>query len=183
MKHVIPNPRPGRPAPKTEGPAPEPGAKKLRLAAILLWVVAVVQILGGVLLIVRAPEEQDENLAELLHQGSRVSIHSILAAPPEKRVEFDQLRESAILNLRLWHACDVAAGLALAGCAYFLRRRPLAATLGALVLLIALTATKSIFGPPTPLSIFLVRILLSYAAVGAILAVLVARREQPAVAT
>jgi hypothetical protein len=150
MKHVIPNPRASKhkegadPAPPAV--APTPGARKLRFAAALLWLVAMAQIIVGIVYVVLAPEEWDDRFHASLQAERRISLHEVMAAPLEMRAGFDQQRLAAIRTLRWWHAADIISGVAILAGALLVRRRPFTATVGALSLFFVAAMVTGIFG-------------------------------------
>jgi hypothetical protein len=175
MNKSIPNPYQASSVPAM----PVQGAKKFKMAARILWIVAALQIVSGLIFIVLTPDRVDSMLDEALAKN-RIPLLYAKAAPAEKRAEFDQSREALILRLRLWEGCDLAAGAIMIGCAIFVRRRPVAATTVALVVFFLLTAAKASFQQLMPMTMVFARVLVLYALVAALVAAVGGKREQTA---
>jgi hypothetical protein len=160
----------------TAAPPPEPGAAKFRLAARMLWVVAILQIVAGGILLALANDEADSLVAGFLRE-KQVTIYEVKAIPAEKRAEWDRAHQALTSKLRMWHGCDLLAGLLTLGCAIYLRRAPVAATICPLVLFFFVTALKATF-LGMPLGFFFARVVVLYALIAALVAVLAARKQR-----
>ncbi len=152
---------------------------KLKIAAILLWIVAAVQIVAGIAFTVLATEEVDRNLNELLGE-KRITIFEVKAAPDEKRMEFDRMKAKAVNMMRLWHGFDIAVGIATGVCAVMVWRQPMRATIGAFVLGFVTTAVKITYQWGLLVPVIFARVLLLWLLLAALVAAVAALKQKPA---
>ena len=169
----------GNPAAITAS-TPLPGAAKFKAAAIIMWIVALVQIVAGIALVVQAPEQVDDGLAAMLGER-RISLYEVKAVDAEQRLKFDYERDAAILRVRWWQSGNIFCGVLGAVCALFVWRRPLWAPLTALVAFFFTSAAMIAFGPPAAMALLMGRLLLLYGLTYALFSALVGQKERRAV--